>query len=65
MMDAAIHRAPSFACHARSPDSWPPCQSHGVMAGSGMNLQIVRRHLAALAIGDEFEVHFLAFAQVA
>ena len=32
---------------------------------SGVNLQIVSRHLAALAIGHEFEVQLLAFAQIA
>lgn len=29
-----------------------------------MNLKIVSGHLAAFAIGYEFEVHFLAFAEV-
>src|ERR1035438_8362058 len=33
-------------------------------ARSGMNFKIVGGHLAAFAVGDELEVHFLAFAQV-
>jgi hypothetical protein len=29
-----------------------------------MNFEVVRRHFAAFAIGYEFEVHLLAFAQI-
>ena len=31
---------------------------------SGQNLEVVGRHLAALAVGDELEAHLLTFAQV-
>jgi hypothetical protein len=32
---------------------------------SGVNFEIIRGHLAAFAIGYEFEVHLLAFTQIA
>jgi hypothetical protein len=31
---------------------------------SGVNFEVVRRHLAALAVGYEFEIHFLALTQI-
>ena len=32
---------------------------------SGVDFEVIRGHLAAFAIGHQFEVHLLAFAQVA
>ena len=45
-------------------DAGGPTAATSARSRSGMNLEVVRRHFAALAVGYQFEVDLLAFAQV-
>jgi len=66
MLRTGAKRCQSFGIQIKAipHDAGGPKAATPARPRSGVNLEVIRGHLAAFAVGYQFEVHLLAFAQI-